>query len=308
MANKHFLTKAAQLSLSLVNKSSDIAQHILKVFSRADGSQIQLEHATWKIAGESNVGKVRTNNEDALLIEPLPHGLILMLVADGVGGHNAGEIASQMVCDAFQQFIAKGVLEDAGDAPETWAALMLAIIHEAHRSVAEESLANEERRGMASTVIALIADERQAAWAQVGDSRLYLYRKGELEQVTHDQTVTRALVESGRLSEEEAQTHSQRNVLEHAIGLESSEQPLEPLSGTLPLQPEDQILLCTDGLTDLVANSEIAKVVKHAEIAADERVSLLVEQALAAGGRDNITMVLGSLTSAVRANNDSDTN
>jgi len=127
---------------------------------------------------------------------------------------------------------------------------------------------------------------------QVGDSRVYHFQQGQLEQVTEDQTVARQLLQAGRIREQQLANHPDRNTLSQSIGLESIENPFEPMFYSTELQPGDVLLLCSDGLTDEVADDELTEIIE-ANPVPDQAARALIDAALEAGGRDNITVVLG---------------
>ncbi len=241
--------------------------------------------------GTTHLGRVRTNNEDSYVILPVAHERLLVAVMDGVGGQNAGEVASSIAAGCITNIVDKGVFDGLTEDASTWSSALQAMAFKAHRAIAVDARDNEEqRKGMACTLTIALVGSHAFAFTQVGDSRLYKHANGQLAQVSRDQTVTNALIESGRLNLEDALHHPDRNKLEFALGLESADNPLQPEEGFGALAPGDSLLLCSDGLTDMVEDTFINKqfngggnslAVTHA----------LVKKALSEGGKDNITVI-----------------
>jgi PPM family protein phosphatase len=228
----------------------------------------------------SDVGRVREQNEDSLY-----KGATLFAVADGMGGHQAGEIASGMALQPVEELDGQH-FADAGAAQQA----LVEAITEANRSVVEEATANPERRGMGTTLTAVMVRDGRLHVAHVGDSRAYLLRDGErISQLTTDHTLVEQLIQEGRLSRDEASTHPQRSVITRAIGVDRSVQvdSLPPLE----LQPGDQVLLCSDGLTGPVEDAEIADILADIDDG-DAACRALIDAANDSGGPDNITVVL----------------
>ncbi|AKS41450.1 PP2C family protein-serine/threonine phosphatase [Wenzhouxiangella marina] len=252
-----------------------------------------------ELAGKSDVGLKRDNNEDAWLALDLAGGQALMLVADGVGGRDAGEVASAETAQAFRELAESGKLAAASDAAMGKMLLEMAT-HKAHARVSRLATESAQELSMSCTLTAVLADLRSPDKArldlvQVGDSRAYRFRDGTLEQLTDDQTVAEQLVLDGRISLEQARTHPDRNTLSQSIGLESTESPFEPVCTSADLMPGDLILLCSDGLTDRVPHETLqACLTDNSEL--DAALTALVTAALDAGGHDNITVVLGRCT------------
>jgi PPM family protein phosphatase len=228
----------------------------------------------------TDVGRVRTNNEDALLVLDR-----LWAVADGMGGHRAGEVASQLAVHALEQTL-RGV-----DHPLTVEQLIDAV-RRANIAIIEDSLTNPEHRGMGTTITALapidMKGEGTLAVINVGDSRTYRLHDGELEQLTEDHSMVQEMVRDGRLSPEEAATHPQRNVVTRALGVEPD---LDVDWLTVTPYAGDRFVLASDGLFDEVADSRIAGVLRRQPdpyAAAEELVRLANE----AGGHDNVTVIV----------------
>ncbi len=203
----------------------------------------------------------------------------VFVVADGMGGAQAGEVASKVAVEAFEQG-----LPDTGSAEER----LVLRTREANQQIHELSHAERERAGMGTTLTAAYVDGDELAIAHVGDSRAYLFRRGELKRLTRDHTLVGALVEQGKLTEEEAAEHPQRSIITRALGPEAD---VEVDTWRYPLRAADVVLLCSDGLTSMVPDERIAEVLA-APSGLEQRADALIDEANAAGGRDNITVVL----------------
>ena len=240
--------------------------------------------------GQSHVGCVKTQNEDNWLVSSLNKDTRVLLVADGVSGSKHGEVASQQVVDTFTQLIDSGKLAPAGDVGMRSLALSMAV-QRAHNEISKKGQANTDYRFMACTCIVAIADQAQVSLQQVGDSRLYHLHKGELIQKSEDQTVVAQLLAQDRISEEAVARHPDRNTLAQALGVEFLNRPMEPQQLEFEWQQGDTLLLCSDGLSDLVSDQDICTILTQPE-AQVRRVDQLIQAALDAGGKDNITVIL----------------
>jgi PPM family protein phosphatase len=223
---------------------------------------------------QSDTGRQRRANEDHFLARSP-----LFVVADGMGGAQAGEVASGIAAETF----ASG-LPPEGSAEERLAARVL----DANRRIFELSQSDHERAGMGTTLTAAYVDGDGIALAHVGDSRAYLLRDGELTRLTRDHSLVDELVRRGKLTEEEAAEHPQRSIITRALG---PERDVEVDTFTQPAQAGDVVLLCSDGLTSMVSEGDVASILRGAR---DLRSAgrALVAAANDAGGRDNITVVL----------------
>ncbi|CAN5919909.1 Stp1/IreP family PP2C-type Ser/Thr phosphatase [soil metagenome] len=230
--------------------------------------------------GATHTGRVRTGNEDSFLIADA-----VFAVADGMGGHQAGEIASDAALEPLREVDVLTVTDPA-DVSE----LLATAVREANALVVERASKDPQLEGMGTTLTAVAVRDGHLHVAHVGDSRAYLLRDNEdMSQLTTDHTLVERLVQEGRLSRDEAASHPQRNVITRAIGHESSVE-VEVLSPIM-LRDGDQILLCSDGLSGPVTDERIAATMS-AKSDGDEAVTQLLAHANAAGGPDNITAVL----------------
>jgi protein phosphatase len=227
--------------------------------------------------GATDTGNVRATNQDRLLVEG-----DLVAVADGMGGHRAGEVASQLAVQTLKEVFA---------ADPTAAGLVQAV-HEANRALRQRADAEPDLHGMGTTIaaVALVTDggEKRLAIVNVGDSRAYLLQQGQLSHLTSDHSLVADLVRAGELSEEEARTHPRRNVLTRALGVAPDVEP--HVSQAVPARG-DRLLLCSDGLFNELDEDEIAAVlstVTEPNAAAEQLVLAAKEH----GGSDNITAVV----------------
>ena len=224
-----------------------------------------------RFSAASNPGLVRQHNEDAFVADP---DLGVWLVADGMGGHASGEVASALVVDTVVTEIAEG------------AALQDAVLV-AHRAIEDAAAASPERRGMGSTVVALGVSGDRAELVWVGDSRAYRWRAGSLCQLSTDHSLVEALLDEQRITPEEADDHPQRHVITQSLGLGEP----NPSRLDVDLAAGDWILLCSDGLSDELKDADIAEVLA-ANAQPRRAVAALIDEANSRGGRDNICVVL----------------
>ena len=240
----------------------------------------------------SDQGCHRTNNQDSGKIVYPTNGArgnraLLVVVADGMGGHNAGEVASQTAVDTIAE-VYERALGTPGEALDQ-------AFHEANRNILELATRNEEMAGMGTTCTALAIVGNEAWAAHVGDSRLYLVRSNSIYQLSEDHTVIQELVRQGLLTSEAAEHHEDRNVLLRAVGTKP-ELSIMRWPEPMDVRQGDAFLLCSDGLHDLVNDSEIMAVVKSAR--PNEACQKLVRMAKERGGYDNITVAVVAFDSA----------
>ena len=228
----------------------------------------------------TDVGRARSGNEDSYFC-----GRTVLAVADGLGGHQGGEVASAAAVEPLAALDGREFAEP-GEAAEALAAA----IREGNAAILERAAGDPGLWGMGTTVTAAaLAGERHLQLAHVGDSRAYLLRDGSLEQLTTDHTVVGELVRRGRLTPEQAAIHPERSILTRAVGLD----PRVPVDTPDPveLRDGDQVMLCSDGLTEAVDDDRIAELLS-ADADGEAACRSLIDAANAAGGPDNITVVL----------------
>lgn len=225
-----------------------------------------------RVGSATDVGRTRTANEDSFLRDDKGR---VFAVADGMGGHRAGDVASATALETFEHELDDG------------ATLVDAIVA-ANAEVFAKAQANPEMRGMGTTVTAVQLDDEKALVGHVGDSRAYLLRDGELTQVTEDHSLVEELVREGRLTPEEAAVHPQRSIITRALGVDEA---VEVDTYEIDLRPDDRIVVCSDGLTSMMRDEEIAGVLR-AHTNPEEAAEKLVLAANRAGGEDNITVLV----------------
>lgn len=226
-----------------------------------------------KAGVRSDIGRLRQRNEDAYLVKDA-----LFVVADGMGGHRGGDVASTLALETIE----------SGASAEVTLEALVDEIKKANSAVLERGEADRDLRGMGTTITAVIAEDAKAHVAHVGDSRAYLLRDGVLQQLTEDHTLVQRMVREGRLTQDEAAHHPQRSVLTRALGVDE-DIPVDALS--FDIHGGDRLLLCTDGLTSMLDRDQIQKILE------DERdpqaaCEKLIDAANRAGGDDNITVIV----------------
>jgi PPM family protein phosphatase len=232
-------------------------------------------------AGTTDVGRQRSTNEDSLVCAPP-----FFAVADGMGGAKAGEVASGVAVKVFEEH------EDSNEPAE---AQLSGMLREANKRIYELATSDESRRGMGTTLTAAKLHDGEVSLAHVGDSRAYRLRDETLEQITNDHSLVAELERSGQITAEAAEHHPQRSIITRALGPEPD---VEVDTYTVTGRPGDVYLLCSDGLTGMVSDDEVATILRGAG-SLGEAADALVRAANQSGGKDNITVVLFSLEEAV---------
>lgn len=238
--------------------------------------------------GITDKGKRRDNNEDTFIVQEIPGGqLLLACVIDGVGGYNGGEVAAEIA----RKVILEKSTHFSGDIIET---LRLAVVA-ANESIQQQRHADKENADMACVLTCVIADKKNNRlwYVHVGDTRLYLLRDENLIKISSDHSAVGFLEESGRLSELDAMQHPRRNEIDRALGFEAAIAEADDYieTGESPFLPGDTILLCSDGLSDMIGSGEITSILNKDE-ALSTKAKKLIDAANAAGGNDNITAVI----------------
>lgn len=227
----------------------------------------------------SDLGRARENNEDAAHA-----GRALVAVADGIGGLPNGEVASDIAIEVLA-----GLDREPSPSPDA----LKNAVERANQRIRDAADADPALSGMGTTVTAMLLSNNRLTLVHVGDSRAYLLRDGVLTQLTKDDTYVQALVDRGAISAAEASVHPHRSLVTQAV----QGQEISPSVTTLRPNPGDRFLLCSDGLSDVVANDALAEALRnHADL--DECARRLIDQALEAGGPDNITVVIADVAQA----------
>jgi len=225
-----------------------------------------------RVGAASDVGVVREQNEDSYLASSP-----LFAVADGMGGHQGGEVASQLALERVEELHRDGERPDLGET-----------VHGANQAVLERAAGDEALSGMGTTLTLLRMEGTGFRLAHVGDSRAYRLRDGELEMLTEDHTLVNRMVQEGKLTEDEARIHPHRSILTRALGVETD---LQVDLAVIDAEPGDRVLLCSDGLTGVVGDERI-KAVLQEESDPQAACDVLVAEAIEAGGPDNVTVVV----------------
>lgn len=242
------------------------------------------EHMAWRFGAGSDVGRVRTQNEDSFGVDE-PRGLFI--VADGMGGHAAGEVASRLAvrcaCEGVAMLPSHSSVEEARERLRT-------AIDDANQVILIEGQAHPERSGMGTTTTALLVSP-EGWWlvGHVGDSRAYLVRDGDATRITEDHTYVQELVNQGRISDEEARMHPRSSLLTRALGT-SAQVAIDIYEGDL--RPGDRFVLASDGLMSMLPEDMIRELLAEPGRSPDALVDCLIEAANEAGGHDNVTAVV----------------
>jgi serine/threonine protein phosphatase PrpC len=230
---------------------------------------------------KTDVGKVRNANEDYFLSEKITAKEFLFIVADGMGGHQAGDVASKLASETFSD-----TYKAARKKNTVIVESMELAIRKANTVVFEKAAADIEKRGMGTTFSAMIIADLKAFIAHVGDSRIYLVRKGKIKKITTDHSFVEKLVEEGRISPEEAREHPQKNVLYMSLGARETLTP--EILHSIILENGDALIMCSDGLSNMVTDENLMKIV--IDDYPEEAANALVKLANANGGADNVTL------------------
>lgn len=235
----------------------------------------------------SEVGLVRKNNQDSFQVHK-DDGLVV--VADGMGGHNGGEIASSIAVTGICDHILQQRWDDESDEMQSLLKLGAAV-EQANQLIRQEASVNADLAGMGTTVVAALFRENRIFLAHVGDSRIYRFRDNRLEQLTRDHSLVQQLVDSGTfVNVQEAEAAGiGSNVLTRGLGIEDQ---VEVDVTDEELLPGDLFMLCTDGLTNMITDHDISKILEHYRVDLDMAAERLTLGALSAGGLDNVTLIL----------------
>jgi PPM family protein phosphatase len=242
-----------------------------------------------RVAAVTDPGRTRRHNEDSYVIEPP-----LFAIADGMGGAQAGEVASRLATAALKESDANG-----GGEPR-----IADLIQEANRRVYDRSSRDPNTSGMGTTITVALVEDDRVAFGHVGDSRAYLIRDAQMEQLTEDHSLVNELLKTGKLSREEAETHPQRSVITRALGTDPD---VDVDTFSVAAETGDLFLLCSDGLTDMVSEDSILAVVERNRDDIDGALQALVKAANRGGGQDNITVVAFEIADGAPLARDGDT-
>lgn len=237
--------------------------------------------------GITDVGKERSKNEDIILIPEDKDGIQLFVLADGMGGAAAGEIASNLAVNTCKEYFESNIARAQNDPYEIREVMRKSILA-ANEKVLEMSVNNEKYYGMGTTLIALYICKNKIFIGHIGDSRVYRIRKNIIRQLTKDHSFVQELVNSGTITKQEAKNHPRKNVLTKVIGYEENIQPDIITKGFLK---DDVILMCSDGLTNMVDEKDIYEIIAKNTSDVCNMTKILVNEANQAGGLDNISVI-----------------
>lgn len=248
-----------------------------------------------KLVAKTDIGSQRSENQDSYRAGRCPDDTVWGFVCDGVGGASGGRLASSLAAAVLDRVVAAGVdrVRDGRSAR----ALLSGAIDQANRIVYEKACGTPGLAGMGTTAVCVLVRGGVAYYAHAGDSRLYLFRNNRLHQLTKDHSMVQELVEQGTLTEEEAENHPRKNLITRALGVG---QAVEADFGEKEVSPHDILLLCSDGLTNCAAVRQIEEILARRPFF--DTADALIEQALAGGGSDNITVLLIQVDAAEESN------
>ena len=238
-----------------------------------------------RTAFRSDIGRIRLVNEDRCWIHDPGHGITIAMVADGMGGHQAGDVASQLAVDTFREAV-QDLKPDA--TPEEAALALRQAVLQANEVVFEMAAQNEHYHNMGTTVVIAMLLQDSGIIGHIGDSRAYRIRNGILRQLTEDHSLVNELARSGQISQEEAENHPRKNVITRALG---TDRHVEVDLKSFSWREGDMLVLCSDGLSDKVNVEQLTEVLQ-ADADLEGKAERLIELALQAGGEDNVTVVL----------------
>lgn len=235
------------------------------------------------IANCTDTGRTRRVNEDSMVTFDSPNGRVVA-VCDGMGGQNAGDVASQLAVAVIQEILSDNTFATPEEA-------ITSSVLAANQAILRKASMNEDMQGMGATCVMLIVKDDKVYYGSIGDSRIYYIANGMIRQITKDQSYVQTLVDAGQITLAEAEHHQDKNQITNALGVEGM---TPPVIGQMPIIPEPNstFLLCSDGLSGMINNNTILNTVSRHELSLNERARMLVEQANEAGGLDNITVQL----------------
>lgn len=237
-----------------------------------------------EFAYKSDIGRVRTKNEDYVGLFQNKVGIKFAIIADGLGGHKGGDVASEMAVSYLGYRFEETKFDEPNEGRE-WLKLE---VNKENKMILERAQQYEDLNGMGTTLVCAMFFGDSYLLGNIGDSRGYLYREGKLVQLTEDHSFVNELVKRGQISSEEAKHHPQKNIITRTLGVSENANLDEKI---LKLKKCDLLLLCSDGLTNMVEDEQIAQVL-YQEADLQEKCNLLIDYANQAGGNDNITLLI----------------
>jgi protein phosphatase len=238
-----------------------------------------------KITAKTDIGLVRSTNEDTYTFIKKDDDNFLAFVCDGMGGHLGGSFASakavEMINESFNSFTSKKITKSIG----VW---LFEAITKINAFIYEHSISHENLKGMGTTITGVIKLNNEMYYAHIGDSRIYIYNKDELRQITTDHTYVNTLLLNGLITYKQSLKHPKKHVLTNALGIKKS---VSVDIGQISLKENDNLLICSDGLHNLLDGKKLLKALNE-PLQINEKVDFIVEKALELGGNDNITLIL----------------
>lgn len=238
----------------------------------------------------TNKGKIRTHNEDHGGIYEKNETLTLAIVCDGMGGHQAGDIASKLAVEKMESYWNEEEAFSSPNDTETWLKNKIVQVNSDLYQYANE---HTECNGMGTTIVAAVCTSSYVTIGHVGDSRCYLSSEEQMKQLTDDHSFVNELVKSGQISKEDAEHHPRKNVILQALG---TEQSVKVDIRTLPLEEDGYLLLCSDGLTNKVSDEELISILHNSEMSLIEKAEQMINLANEYGGEDNISVAIVNLS------------
>ena len=238
-----------------------------------------------KLYGKTDVGIVRSSNQDNFVVRNLDQNCAYAIVCDGMGGHNGGNIASELAVRSLDSALSAGY--DASTRNRNVRNLLNNVVRHANGTVYSVSLKDEHLKGMGTTVVLAYVVDEQLYVAHVGDSRAYLFENGKMCPITKDHSIVQQMLDSGKITPEEAREHPYRHIITRVVGFTGD---AEPDIGVFDFTPQSMVLLCSDGLTNVLEDDQIEAII--ANTPHNQVCSELIRQANQGGGPDNITVAI----------------
>ena len=239
-----------------------------------------------KVIAKTDIGLVRSSNEDTYLYVKKDEKNFIAFVCDGMGGHLGGAYASHMAAETISEEYA---LLDVKNPPKNIGVWLFATLQKANNNVFEKSLANENLKGMGTTVTGIICLNGNISYAHIGDSRIYIYDQDNILQITTDHTYVNSLLLNGLITYKQAAKHSGRHILTNALGIKKD---VSVDIGNIKLKENENIFICTDGLHNLIDGKKLCKLLNEPYDDLQAKIDAIDERALDLGGNDNITMII----------------
>lgn len=244
-----------------------------------------------KTACITDAGKLRKENEDSFCHQKLKNGLELFAVADGMGGYNAGEVASNIAVKVVSEYCTQHIEDDVKS--DDVIHILDDAIAKANKVIYDESIKNKDYSGMGTTIVAAITNGEDMIIAHVGDSRAYILKDNSLNKLTNDHSLVAEMVRDGMITEDEAQRHPKKNIITRALGTDEN---VKVDIQKIHISMDDTVLLCTDGLSNMIEDKIIEQMlIKNSDV--NKCARELVDLANKLGGRDNITVIIAKQSS-----------